>query len=153
MSLPNALDEEIRRVAREEDKTMEEIVAEVAATIGCTPRQLYNYRSGKLRLPASMIPILCKRFNSRTLLHVLISECEQTPITVPDQFELGTITTGAVRDVMDHYHSLLGAFDSDGGIDRNELSKLRESSERVADTIWMFYEIAVADYERRFNTV
>lgn len=38
------LDSEIKRVAKEEDKTLEELVAEVASLIGKSTRHVYNYR-------------------------------------------------------------------------------------------------------------
>lgn len=150
MGIASVLDSEIRRVAKAEDISIREVVEDVAGILGYKDtRQIYNFRTGKWPLPAAAIPLLCHRFKSRALLHALIAECEREPVEVPDQFELGRLTTTAVRDVMSHYTELLNAFDSDGGIDRRELSSLRTSTERVCETLWAFYEIAAADYERR----
>ena len=148
MSLPQTLDEEFKRISKQEDIPMADLVEEVSRITGYTTRQIYNFRSGKWPLPASIIPILCKRFSSRTLLQVLAALCEQTPVTIPDEYDLARFTTQAVRDDMGHYQLVLSAFE-DGCIDKDELAQLRESSDRVCERIWMFYEIAAADYDRR----
>lgn len=148
MNIARTLDDEFKRVAKQEGLMMEELVEQVAEMTGYTQRQLYNFRSGKWPLPAVIIPLLCQRFGSRVLMQALAAECERTPINVPDTYELARITTQAVRDDMRHFQFILDAFE-DGRIDQEELSQLRASSERVCERIWMFYEIAAADYDRR----
>src|SRR4051794_752852 len=107
MNLARTLDDEFKRTAKQEDLTMETLVEEVAGITGYTARQLYNFRSGKWPLPAAIIPILCQRFGSRILMHALAAQCEQTPVNVPDEYDLARITTQAVRDDMRHFQLVL----------------------------------------------
>jgi len=67
-SLARVLDDEFRRVAVAEDIPMANLVEQVAKTAGCSPRHIYNYRAGKWSIPASLISVFCKRFNSTALL-------------------------------------------------------------------------------------
>ena len=127
---------------------METLVEQVVEITGYTARQLYNFRSGKWPLPAAIIPILCQRFGSRRLMHALAAQCDQTPINVPDQYDLARIITQAIRDDMKHHQLILDAFE-DGRIDRDELAQLRASTERISERLYMFVEIAAADYDRR----
>lgn len=148
MKLALTLDDEFKRVAKDEKIPMEELVAECARLIGCTPRQLYNYRSGKWPLPGDAIPALCKRFGSLALLHALADGCRATPIEIPEQFELSRLVAQTIRDDMKHYDRVLGIFE-DGVVERNELEDLRASGARVIQNVRQFEAIADADYERR----
>jgi hypothetical protein len=148
MNLALMLDDEFKRVAKAEQISMEDLVTDVARLVGCSTRQIYNYRSGKWELPGSMIPTLCKRFASLSLLHELAGECASTEIEVPESYELTRMISGSVQTDMIHYGRLLDAFDSDG-IDRRELDELEASGARVVENIRMLEEIARQDYERR----
>lgn len=148
MNLPDALDREFKRVAKAEQISMEELVNELATLTNCSTRQLYNYRSGKWSLPGEMIPTLCKRFRSRALLDELIAGCEETPVDVPEAFDLTRLVTQTVRDDMHHYEKFLNAFE-DGVIEGRELEELRESGARVIDNVRKFEAIAVADFSKR----
>lgn len=153
MNLALTLDAEFRRVAKQEQIPMEELVSEVSRLTDCSTRQLYNYRSSKWDLPARLIPILCKRFQSQALLYALIQECDEQPVEeLPEQFDLVRMVTQAVRADMSHYEHFLNAFDSNG-IDANELTALRESGERIIVNLRHLEAIATADYERRKSLV
>src|ERR1044072_3500823 len=151
MNLPHALNEEFKRVAQAEGKSMEELVQEVAALVGYSPRQVYNFRSGKWHLPAQLIPVLCKRFCSRALLDALIDECDETRVEVPDGYELTCLVSQTVRDDLRHYEKFLSAFE-DGEISEREMAELRESGERVISNVKKFESIAQADLDRRLRT-
>lgn len=148
MNLARALDGEFKRVAKDEQISMEELVNEVAALTDCSTRQLYNYRSGKWSLPGELIPTLCKRFRSRALLDELIAGCAETPVEVPETFDLTRLVTQTVRDDMHHYEKFLKAFE-DGIVEGRELDELRESGARVVENVRKFEAIAVADFRRR----
>lgn len=148
MKLALTLDDEFKRVAKEEQIEMADLVVECARLIGCSPRQLYNYRSGKWPLPGDAIPALCKRFGSLTLLHALAEGCRKTPIEVPEQFELSQLTARTVRDDLRHYERFLSAFE-DGDVDKGELDELLVSGDRVIQNVRQFEAIAVAAHERR----
>lgn len=147
MSIPQVLDAEFKRVAREDDVSMETLVDDVSRASGFSPRQLYNFRSGKWPLPASLIPIACRRFKSRALLYSLIAEVERTPVIVPETYELTRLTTQAVRDAMSHYTLILDLFD-DRRMEKPDVDELRRSTESVSQTLWAFLEIAQSAYRR-----
>jgi hypothetical protein len=148
VKLSEVLDREFARVAKSEGISMDELVKEVALLTECSTRQLYNYRSGKWGLPSDFIPVLCKRFRSLTLLHALEDECGQTPVDVPEAFDLTRLVSQTVRDDMRHYEGFLAAFE-DGVIDEREMKRLCESSERVIQNVRQFLAIARTDFERR----
>src|SRR5262245_24991402 len=102
MSFPFAklLDEEFLRVAKEEDISLEQLVAEVAGATNYTTRTIYLFRSGKLAIPAELIPYLVQRFKSRNLINYMESLCDCVPVEVPEQFDLARLSTGAVREVL-----------------------------------------------------
>ncbi len=150
MQLPHVFDSEFKRVALEEGKTMEDLIDEVAALVGYSVRQVYNFRSGKWLLPAQIIPTLCKRFRSRALLDALIDECCETDITVPESFELTCLVSKTVRDDLHHYEKFLAAFE-DGVISEREMAELRASGERVIGNVKKFEAIAQADLDRRMR--
>jgi len=69
-----AIDAEFKRVAKEEGKEMADLVAEVAKLLGVPERNLYNYRTGKWSVPASLIPELSVRFKSAAILGEIVGE-------------------------------------------------------------------------------
>lgn len=147
MQIHLTLNDELKRVAKEEDIPMVDLVIEVAHLTGCSVRQVYHYRSGKWGMPAPLIPILCRRFKSLALLHALADSCRETTIQVPEDYELTRLVSQTVRDVLKHFEHYLDAFDSNG-IDTRELEQLIESGERVIQHVHQFKEIAIADHER-----
>lgn len=148
MNLALALDDEFKRVAKVENLSMEDLVAEVARLVECSTRQIYNYRSGKWLLPGEMIPRLCKRFGSLVLLHALEDGCRETCVEIPEQFELSRLVSQTVRDDLKHYEHFLDAFE-DGVIESGELAQLRASGDRIVQNVRQFEAIAAADHERR----
>jgi hypothetical protein len=148
MQLPPTLDAEFRRVAREEQKSREALVAEVAALTHKSERQIYNYRSGKWSLPADLIPALCRRFRSRALLAALEEQCREVEVDVPNPAAMVTMVSRTIREDLDHYQHYLDAFE-DGVIQPRELRDIRERAERVIRNLYQFVAIAAAQCERR----
>jgi hypothetical protein len=146
--LYRALDAEFWRVARHEEIQMDELVAEIASIAGVTTRQVYNWRTGRWSLPIELIPVICQRFHSRTLLEVLSQACSAVAVEVPQTFDLARIVSATVRADLRCYEGFLDAFESDG-IQPSELAALRESAERVIHNAYQLVEIAAADCERR----
>jgi hypothetical protein len=149
MNLALTLDAEIKRVSNKEQISIEDLVKEVARITECSTRQVYNYRSGKWLLPGEHIPALCKRFGSRALLHALEDSCRETPIEIPEDFDLTRLVSQTVREDLKYYEQFLDDFESDGGIDPSELVELRELAERVIGNAYRFVEIASDNCERR----
>ncbi|MET0626749.1 MAG: hypothetical protein ABW250_27700 [Pyrinomonadaceae bacterium] len=148
--LPQTLDTEFKRLAKEEDKAMDELVEEIARLVNKSSRQIYNFRCGKWDVPASLIPILCKRFRSLALLNALADECRETQIEVPETYELTCLVSKTVRDDLHHYEKFLAAFE-DGVITEAEMRELRASGDRVISNVHKFESIAQADLERRMR--
>lgn len=146
MSIAHTLNEEFRRVAKEEDITLEQLTEEIASATNYTTRQLYNFRSGKWPIPSELIPYFVMRFKSRAVLNALIGLCDSVPVEVPEQYNLAKLSSDAVRSTLVYYEQNLSAFD-DGKISRNELNELRESGERARTMIAMFESITFTAYE------
>jgi hypothetical protein len=144
----HTLDSEFKRVANDEGVPMEELVAEVAGLTKKSERQIYNFRSGKWPIPDCLYPILCKRFRSRALANALLDDCGETPVKVPDSYELPVLASKTIREDLEYYAEFLADFESDG-IDPGELKHLRELAERVVRNVYGFVEIAAEDCERR----
>src|SRR5438270_647575 len=102
-----ALDGEFKRVAKAEGKTREEFVSEIAKLTKKSERQIYNFRSGKWPIPDCLYPILCNRFGSRALANALLDECGETPIAVPDSYDLTKLTSQTVREDLAYYEEFL----------------------------------------------
>ncbi|MGH9943324.1 MAG: hypothetical protein ACRD9R_13325 [Pyrinomonadaceae bacterium] len=148
MNLALTLDSEFRRVAREEGRSMEAVMDEVTQLIGCSARQLYNYRSGKWSPAIKVLPILCKRFGSFALLDALREECKETRIALPDPYDLNHLVVQTIREDMSHYDFFLSAFES-CGIDVQELESLRRSGEQVIQNVYQLLAVAEEDCARR----
>lgn len=148
MNLGLTLDDEIKRVAKTENLSIDELTEQIAQLLGVTARQIYNYRSGKWEMSPSAIPLLCKRFKSRALLHALEAGCADTDEGQPDEYELTRMVSQTVRRAMGHYERFLAAFE-DGVVSQAEMNELLESTERVARDLARFKSIAVEDFERR----
>ena len=79
-SLAAMLEDEFKRVVATESISMAELVKDVAQSIHYTERHIYNWRCGKWKIPAQVLPALCRRFKSRGLIVVLESEMAGTPV-------------------------------------------------------------------------
>lgn len=149
-SLALALDEEFKRVAKNEDVPMGDLVAGVAELLGCTDRMIYNYRSGKWPLPSSYVPVLCKRFKSTLLFNVLaaaVTEADQASPIIDDA-DLNEIS---VRDQaknlliasLGHFSLIEDALKKAGGVTKNDVLEIEESSQRMA--LKFRYVLALVD--------
>lgn len=68
------IDAEFVRVAKEEGVEVSALISEVAQMLGMPERNLYNYRTGKWSVPASIIPELSMRFKSAAILKEILGE-------------------------------------------------------------------------------
>ena len=68
------IDSEFKRVANEEGVVMQELVADVARYLGIPERNIYNYRTGKWSVPASIISPLSIRFRSSAILEEVLGQ-------------------------------------------------------------------------------
>jgi hypothetical protein len=148
MNLALTLDSEFKRVAGAEKISMESLMDEAAQLTGRTPREIYNYRSGKWPLPSNLIPVLVKRFNSYLLLDALREECRDVRHEVPDLFDLSQRVAATVGDDMKHYNFLLEAFQS-GGVDEQEMVLIEKSGSRIIENVYQLLAVAREDCIRR----
>jgi hypothetical protein len=149
MKVALTLDSECRRVARAEQIEMADLMAEAAQLTGRSVREIYNYRSGKWSLPSDLIPIFCKRFGSYVLIDALREECREQRMPLPDKLDLVSLVAQTVRDDMQHYQFLIEAFESDGGIDAQELASLRRTGERVIQNVYHLLGVCEENCARR----
>ncbi len=148
-ALSRTLDSEFKRIAQEEEKTMEELTNEIVGLVGRRPREIYNWRSGKWPLPSNLIPVLSRRFKSLALLNTLLVECSDVKIEIPEGADLALKVSARIRKTLRCYEKYLNAFESGGGVEPHEMPELRERLEDVIRGAYEFLEIAAADLERR----
>lgn len=155
MQLPPAIGRaftaELKRIASIEDKTMESLCEEIGNLVGLKgkeQRQLYNWRSGKWPLPSNVIPMLCRRFRSRALLHALEAECADVVVEVPEAVDMTRLVSRSMRQDLALCEQFLGAYEGDG-IQPRELRALQETAQRTIAEIYRLVEVAGADCERR----
>ena len=144
-SLARALDAEFRRVAKDEDITMEQLVQEVADLTNYTPRQIYNFRSGKWPIPAPLIPMLCKRFGSRLLINVLDEELKEVP-PVPLNCSIEELALNTMREVMNYHLEVITAVKE--GLDRIKLNEFNEKTDQIIRRERCLLIALEAEYER-----
>lgn len=150
-SLARALDDEFKRIARLEDVPMLDLVTQVAGSLGCSERQLYNYRSGKWPLPSSFLPALCQRFNSTLLLDVLHTAI---PIEISPTIDVDAawlLSKHLIQKALDHSDTVqkalgLGCADFTRG-DLARFSELTDSMIRDCQRLRAFVEAAY-DHEQ-----
>jgi hypothetical protein len=70
---------EVRRMASAENVEISRIVDDLAALAGVSDRTIRYYRSGQQPIPSDMIPLFCRRFRSRLLVHALEAQCADCP--------------------------------------------------------------------------
>jgi hypothetical protein len=148
MTLAQRLDQEFTRVAKEEDRSMGELVDEIATLTGRSPRQLYNFRNGKWPIPSDLIPILCRRFGSRALIDALIEDLARTDIPVPEDYDLVHMLVSSLRSLLAHYERYFAMFDS-GGIDEDDIEQMKASSSEIVTAIYRLNGIAESAVARR----
>jgi predicted DNA-binding ribbon-helix-helix protein len=139
---------EIKRIAEEKQIPVGRLISELTEGTGITERQIYNYRSGRTDLPASLIPIFCKRFGSNALAMRLVEACIEIEYDEMDLFDLGRFASRSVQDVLRGHDDFIDAFD-DGIIDGHELSKLSLTSQKMIRNAIRLKEIADNAYRRR----
>jgi len=142
------LDSEFHRVSREEQIRMAELVDEVAELAKITPRQLYNYRSGKWSPPASLIPVLCGRFKSRALIDSLTRDLEAAQVEVPESYDLAHLLVSSARSAFSQYERYFDLFDG-SVIDLDDVEQIKLRSSEVIQSILKLNAIAEASYQRR----
>lgn len=145
--LSDLLEAEFQRVQKEEDVPMGELVDEVARLVGCTPRQLYNYRAGKWSLPSNLIPALCKRFKSRVLIDALVGELEGASFEMPFKGDIRALSKDIVVEGVDHHFLIEQAVT--GHLDRPAFNEIDASTERLIHRYRFLLSVIEAEYERR----
>ena len=152
-SLARALDAEFKRVALEEGKSMNDLIDEVSKVVGKTPRTLYNYRSGKWPVPADVIPILCQRFNSNTLLDVLkdaaISPDSADVLENDVPLDVWGQTRQILNDVILQCDLVQQALDPGREFTKAGLTELAEVTDRIIRAVRRQCSTVEAEYERR----
>lgn len=145
--LARILDAEFQRVAKEEDLPLGELMINVSTELGLTTRQVHNLREGRTEMSATHIAFFCRRFGSNLFADLLRDE---SPVDVPDEFDLARLASSAVREALGHYERVLDAFEG-SGIHPSDLASLEDSGGRVINTVRRFQSIAVAYCERRYG--
>lgn len=144
---------EIRRVAREENKTdeksMDAFMEEIALICDLKQkRMVYHWRSGRHRLPAEHVPALCRRFKSNVLLDALTAAAGEIEIAIPDSLDLARQASRSLRQDLEFHERFLKHFEHDG-IQPGELDELRELQARAHRNLHLMFGIAEADCQRR----
>lgn len=134
-------DAEIKRIAKEKGREIGEIMTKLAGFTGLDERQLYNYRSGKSDIPALLIPVFCKQFESNALAMAVLSMCDATHTPEADGFDLARFCGRAVREMLEGGEDFLNAFE-DGRITGHEVAKLKNTRARIIRSANRLLEVA-----------
>jgi hypothetical protein len=150
MHSPLALtfDAEIKRISIEKGKPIGEILELLAERSGISWQQLYNYRSGKTDIPASLIPVLCKHIGSNALAMSLVGLCETGDWDPQDAFDLADFCAGTTRDMLAGMQTFIDAA-RDGEIDGHELLKIKNVTASIVRNAHRTLEVATQMRERR----
>lgn len=151
MNFPQTLEAEFKRLAKKEQKPMEELVEEIARLVRKSVRQVYNWRSGKWDVPSQLLPVLCRRFGSLALIHALEDECRDVEVELPETFDLARMTSQTIREDLLHYERVMDAFE-DRAITEGEFGELVASGARVISNVRLFEAIAQGALERRYQS-
>jgi len=144
-SLARVLDDEFRRVAEDEGLAGAELVEDVCAIVGKSPRQIYNYRSGKWPLPSSLIPPLCKRFKSSALLDALAGQVKENPLPITSDIDIGHFAIRVLKEVCDLHNTIIDA--DKGDIEMSDLIGIDEAAEKVIQRERTLVALLHAKYE------
>ena len=147
--LAQALSDEFKRVAKDEDVPMSELVGEVAALARVSARQIYNFRTGRWPIPARLIPVICRRFKSTALLSTLRGQTQEG--TDGKEFEcsnIGERSMDLLRVIVDHHAFLINRIGADS-FDAADLLRLEETTERIIRGEREMVACAEISYERR----
>jgi hypothetical protein len=151
MNFPQTLEAEFKRLAKKEQKPMEELVEEIARLVKKSVRQVYNWRSGKWDVPSQLVPVLCRRFGSLALIHALEDECRDIEAEMPEAFDLARLTSQTIREDLLHYERVMVAFE-DRTITEGEFGEKVASGARVISNVRQFEAIAQGALERRHRS-
>ena len=158
--LHQILDDEFKRVAQQEDIPMSDLVGQVAELCSVSPRHLYNYRAGKWNIPASLIPIFCRRFQSTALLVALKGAIADGAISIPPSALRTSHSAPAVqqlsiellREMVNHHSKLTGAFGS-SELNRADLTRLEEETERLINRERHLFAMVESEFDRRQDEI
>src|SRR5262245_52249075 len=153
--LAQALDDEFKRVAHEEDMAMSDLVEEVAALTSLSPRHLYNLRSGKWSIPARIIPVVSRRFRSTALITALRGQMSEPPSMQIECSEISERAMNLLKRIIDHHSALLDKISSPA-LDANDLLRLEESTERIIQSereLYACVEIELASRQEQKRKV
>ncbi|HYP29386.1 MAG TPA: hypothetical protein VE262_21930 [Blastocatellia bacterium] len=148
-SLALLLDSEFHRVAKAEDISMEQLVSEVSILTEYTTRQIYNFRSGKWDIPSSILPVLCKRFNSLVLLNLLEDEIKEQPVVISDTDDIPQLSIETLGEICTHHYNLLDIINGGRDLDRNTLVEIEEKTERIVQRERALFRLLERAYERQ----
>jgi hypothetical protein len=132
---------EIKRMSVEKGLPIGEVFKKLARFSGVSETHLYNYRSGKTDIPALLIPVFCKQFESNALAMAVVGLCDVGDFDAGDAMDLINFTASAVKDILAGYATVVEAF-KDGHIDGHELLEIKNSMAAIVRTAHRTTEIA-----------
>jgi hypothetical protein len=138
---------EIKRVAAETKISIGEIMELLAKKTGLEERQLYHYRSGKCDIPALLIPIFCRHFESNALAMTLVGLCEIEDFEPGDGLDLIGFSAKTLQDMLAGAQVFVDAA-KDGKIDGNELLEIKNVFAQIVRDAHRAIEVA-AQMRRR----
>lgn len=141
-------DAEIKRLAAHSNIPIGEFMEILAGSTGLTEKQLYNYRSGTCDIPALLIPIFCRHFESNALAMAVVAMCELEEWDQRDGFDLARFCASTIRDMLRGGEEFMAAFE-DGRIDGHELITLKNVRAKIIRDANRLVEVAVQAHERR----
>lgn len=140
------LENEIKRIAKEREESIEQTISNLAELSGIGERQIYNYRNGKTDIPAGLLAVFCNQFGSNALAMTILKQCE--PCNEMDGFDVVQLANESCRQTLTAHNLFLEAF-ADGKIDGFENTRLKKAAAGAVACFHRLDGIAEADYQRR----
>ena len=131
---------EVKRYSIEQDVPVAEIMERLAMHTGLTTGQLYNYRSGKTDIPASLIPEFCRQFKSASLAMTLIGLCEIENFEVGDAMDLAAFCARMVINLLEGGKAFM-EITEDGKVDGHELIRMKNVAAKITRDVNRSVEI------------
>jgi hypothetical protein len=140
---------EIKRIAAEKGLEIGRVMEKLSGFTGISTTHLYNYRTGKTPIPADLIPVFCRQFESKALAMTLLALCDE-PDGEHEDMDLTKFCSRSTREMLAFGEEFLEAFD-DGRIDGHEEMKLRSTHAKIIRNANRKLELVVSARRRSRN--
>lgn len=135
------LSAEIKRMSIEKALSIGEIIEKLSGFTGVSERHIYDYRSGKTDIPALLIPVFCKQFESNALAMALVGLCDTHDFEGRDALDLIQFCSQTLGDMLKG-GQVFNEVVADGRVDGHELLEVKNVGAAIVRNAHRMIEIA-----------